>query len=120
MKPEEGADVQETSQDLLPEHCRYRDEGCELFASCLRCPLPQCIYEYPRGRQRLVKGLRDREICRRRVSGGCGVKELASAFGISVRTVQRALKHCPPAPDTGGSGGNGSGGGGGEKTGKGA
>ncbi|MFH1031210.1 MAG: hypothetical protein V1767_01365 [Chloroflexota bacterium] len=26
--------------DLPPEFCQYRDEGCEVATSCLRCPLP--------------------------------------------------------------------------------
>lgn len=25
----------------------YRDEGCDLFASCLTCPLHRCRYELP-------------------------------------------------------------------------
>lgn len=78
--------------DLLPEHCRYRDEGCEFADSCLNCPFPQCIYEQTRGRQQWLKALRDREMVRRFTTGGKGVKELALSFGVSQRTVQRALK----------------------------
>ncbi|MBI2866625.1 MAG: acetylglutamate kinase [Chloroflexi bacterium] len=33
--------------DLLPEHALYRDEGCDLFPSCLRCPLPACRWDMP-------------------------------------------------------------------------
>lgn len=25
----------------------YRDRGCNLYASCLRCPLPACRYDEP-------------------------------------------------------------------------
>ncbi len=78
--------------DLTPEYCRYRDEGCELAGSCLKCPLPQCIYDQPRGRQCWLKKARDREMTRRFVTSGEGVKELALEFGVSQRTVQRALK----------------------------
>ena len=28
--------------DALPEHVDYTDTGCDLYASCLRCPLPRC------------------------------------------------------------------------------
>ena len=78
--------------DLPPEYCHYQDEGCEFTDSCLNCPLPQCIYEQPRGRQRWLKGLREREMIRLLTSEGKGVKELAMMFGVSQRTVQRVLK----------------------------
>jgi hypothetical protein len=78
--------------DLPPEYCHYRDEGCEFADSCLNCPFPQCIYEQPRGRQRWLKRLRAGEIMRLFTTGGKGVKELAIMFGVSQRTIQRALK----------------------------
>lgn len=79
--------------DLPPEYCHYRDEGCEFADSCLNCPLPECIYDEPGGRQHWLKGQRDREIVRRFYIEGRGVKELSLMFGISQRTVQRALKN---------------------------
>jgi len=78
--------------DLPPEFCHYRDEGCEFASSCLNCPLSQCIYEQPRGRQRLKKKLRAGEVRRLFTTEGKGVKELAIQFGVSQRTIQRALK----------------------------
>ncbi len=78
--------------DLPPEYCRYRDEGCEMASSCLNCPLPGCVYELPGGRQRWLKRQRDKEMTRRFSTEGKGVKELAQSFGVSPRTVQRALK----------------------------
>ena len=81
----------ERKHDLPPEFCHYRDEGCDLAASCLSCPYPQCIYEQPGGRQRWMKTTRNREIVRQFTKEGKGIKELASTFGISTRTVQRAL-----------------------------
>lgn len=81
----------EDETDLPPEYCHYRDEGCELSPSCLECPFPHCIYDEPGGRQRWLKSLRDREITRLYIEGR-GVKELAVTFGVSERTVQRALK----------------------------
>ena len=78
--------------DLPPEYCRYRDEGCEFADSCLNCPLPVCIYEEPGGKRRLLKRRRAREMARLFTDEGKGIKELAQMFGISQRTVQRALK----------------------------
>ena len=78
--------------DLPPEYCRYRDEGCELAGSCLNCPFPQCIYDEPGGRQRLRKSMRNKEINRLFTREGKSVKELAYIFGVSQRTIQRALK----------------------------
>ncbi len=78
--------------DLPPEYCHYQDEGCELADSCLNCPLPKCIYEEPGGKQRWLKRLRAREMARLFTNEGKGVKELALMFGVSQRTVQRALK----------------------------
>ena len=82
-----------TKLDLPPEYCQYRDEGCELAQSCLNCPFSSCIYDEPRGRQRLLKSRRDGQIVALFKSEGKGVKELAAIFGISQRTVQRALKN---------------------------
>ena len=78
--------------DLPPEYCHYRDEGCEFAATCLNCPYPTCIYELPGGRQHWLKGARGREVIRLFTTGGKSIKELASTFGISRRTVQRILK----------------------------
>ena len=84
-------DSPESHPDLPPEYCHYKDEGCELADSCLNCRFPRCVHDEPGGRQHWLKNLRDREIVR--LSGeGKGVKELALIFGLSQRTVQRALK----------------------------
>jgi hypothetical protein len=77
-------------EDLQPEYCNYRDEGCEYATACLRCPFPQCLYDEPRGRQRWMKTLRDREIARR-FKAGEKAGDLAENFEVSLRTVQRAI-----------------------------
>ena len=87
-------ELEETEQnvrDLLPEYCRYKDEGCEYARSCLNCPFTQCLYDEPRGRQRWLKELRDKEICRL-FQNDYKVNELAAMFDVSEKTVQRALK----------------------------
>ena len=81
-----------TELDLPPEYSHYRDEGCEFSSSCLNCPLPKCVYDQPGGRQRWLKRQRDKEMARLVTVEGKGIKELALMFGISQRTVQRALK----------------------------
>ena len=79
--------------DLPPEYCHYRDEGCEFGVSCLNCPFPRCIYDEPGGKQRWLKGQRNREIVRQLYIEGKGERELAEMFGVSLRTVQRVLKN---------------------------
>lgn len=74
----------------MPEEIRWRDEGCELFARCLDCPLPKCVEEEPRWRQRLKRKLKDRKIAELKRQGKSH-KEIAQALNISVRTVRRAL-----------------------------
>ena len=78
--------------DLPPEYCHYRDEGCDLAHSCLNCPFTRCIYDEAGGKQRWLKRLRAREMTRLFTTEGKEIKELALMFGISQRTVQRALK----------------------------
>lgn len=89
---EQNGKTEQGKNDLLPEYCRYRDEGCEYARSCLECPFAQCLYDEPRGRQRWLKDLRDREIIRL-FKRGRKVGELASLFDVSERTVQRAVKN---------------------------
>ena len=78
--------------DLPPEYCHYRDEGCDLADSCLNCPFARCVYDEPRGKQRWLKRMRAREMVKLFATEGKGIKELAVMFGVSQRTVQRALK----------------------------
>ena len=77
-------------QDVLPEQCRYQDEGCDVFPSCLNCPFPQCRYDEP-GRRHKRKELRNGEMLRL-LGEGQGVKELAQLFGVSKRTVYRIMR----------------------------
>ena len=87
-----------TELDLPPEYNHYRDEGCEFSSSCLNCLLPKCVHDQPGGRQRWLKRQRDKEMARLVTAEGKGIKELALMFGISQRTVQRALKRYLPTP----------------------
>jgi hypothetical protein len=77
--------------DLPPEYCHYQDEGCEFASSCLSCPFTRCIYDEPGGKQHFIKRLRNQEILRL-YADGKEIEELAATFGVSQRTIQRALK----------------------------
>ena len=86
--------------DALPEHVEYRDSGCDMFPSCLRCPLPRCRYDEPGGARAMLNRVRDREIRRMRLDDGVPVNEIARRVGVSRRTVFRALEgtqRTPPA-----------------------
>ena len=85
--------------DALPEQVEYRDQGCDLFPSCLHCPLPRCRYDEPGGVRAMLNRTRDREIRRMRLDERVPVNEIARRFHVSRRTVFRALEgtHREPA-----------------------
>jgi hypothetical protein len=76
--------------DSLPEHVGYRDTGCELSPSCLRCPLERCRYDLPGGVRTIERAPLDAELRRRR-SEGVPINSLVEEFGISRRSVFRSL-----------------------------
>jgi len=78
--------------NLLPDEINWRDEGCEVFQACLSCPLPRCVEEEPRGQQRLRLAARNKRMVELRRSGK-SVTDIAGLFGVSQRTVQRALRN---------------------------
>ena len=93
--------------DALPEHYTYRDDGCDVSPSCLRCPLPQCKHDEPGWYQRMQRVQRDRTISRLRRREGLSVTQLARRFGVSKRTVFRALHRAKdgiPSPAANGAG----------------
>lgn len=77
-------------QDIPPDNINWQDRGCELFPSCLNCPLPQCIEEEPRGKQRLRMLARDSQMVQMKQQGK-STAEIARFFHLSQRTVQRSL-----------------------------
>ena len=76
--------------DALPEHLEYRDSGCDLAPSCLRCPLVRCRYDEPGGARKLEQLSRDAAVQVRRQEG-VGIDALAAEFSISRRSVFRSL-----------------------------
>lgn len=77
--------------DALPENTEYRDGGCDLYPSCLRCPLPQCRYDDPGGASAMLRMGRDATILRLAERERVPVDRLAAMFGLSRRTVFRVL-----------------------------
>ena len=77
--------------ELSPEEFLYRDEGCEVFPSCLSCPAPRCLEEEPWAKNRFMRGRRDERMLELRRSGK-SLLEIGGVFNVSTRTVERALK----------------------------
>ena len=92
--------------DALPEQVEYRDQGCDLFPSCLHCPLPRCRYDEPGGARAMLNRIRDREIRRLRREHELPVDEIARRYRVSRRTVFRALQHGPASRGRRGSSGD--------------
>ena len=78
--------------DRLPDYSEYRDQGCDLSPSCLRCPLPKCRHDKQEGGRRVSKRLRDLEIFRQRTASGRSISEMATEFDLSKRTIQRIIR----------------------------
>ncbi len=78
--------------DALPEHTTYRDTGCELSPSCLRCPLARCKYDQPGGARRLTTDARDREIATLRRRHRAPIDMLAGTYRLSRRSIFRILR----------------------------
>jgi len=91
MTPETAFDLPARS-DALPEYVDYADTGCDLYPSCLRCPLPRCRYEEPGGAAAILRGGRDASILRAAEQDGVDVDQLAAMFGLSRRTIFRVLR----------------------------
>lgn len=78
--------------DALPENTEYRDTGCDLYPSCLRCPLPRCRYEDPGGAAAILRDGRDAAILRLAGDGSMTIDQIAETFGLSRRTIFRVLR----------------------------
>lgn len=78
--------------DTLPELYPFRDDGCDVAPACLQCPLPRCKYDDPGWYQRELRGQRDQRILEARRAEGLTVPQLSRRFGVSQRTVFRALQ----------------------------
>ncbi len=77
--------------DALPEYTDFNDSGCDLYPSCLSCPLPKCRYDEPGGAAAMLRTGRDAGILRMATEDGMTVDRLAMQFGVSRRTIFRVL-----------------------------
>ena len=69
----------------LPEETDFQDTGCELAPRCLACPFPSCRYDdYGAVRRAKYEAIRA-------AAAGTPRAALATRFGVSKRTIQRAL-----------------------------
>jgi transposase-like protein len=82
--------VRKARRDALPEHTQYADTGCDVHPRCLTCPLVRCRYDEPGGARKLFSEDRDRAIVSMHREGA-PVDAIARRFGVSRRTVFRAL-----------------------------
>ena len=81
-----------TRIDALPEYTSYNDTGCDLYPSCLSCPLPRCRYDDPGGAAAMLREGRDASIIRLHRKEHVAVEQLATMFGLSRRTIFRVLR----------------------------
>ncbi len=84
------AEVHGPRADASPEGARYyRDTGCELAPSCLRCHLPVCQYDEPNRGYEAARE-RWRAIATMSKLEGITTAALAAKFDVTARTVHRA------------------------------
>jgi len=76
--------------DRSPLSATYLDRGCHVHPSCLSCPLPVCILDDPRAKQRAAVPAQRRHLARL-LRSGLSVKDAAPIVGISVRKAFRLL-----------------------------
>lgn len=92
MKTETKLTQRVAPADRLPEYFDYRDRGCDLSSSCLKCPLPRCRHDVQAQYTRSARMLRDKEIFRQRRRAGKSVARIAREFNLSKRTIQRIIR----------------------------
>ena len=83
-----GRRRREPKTDALPEFQVYRDDGCEVSPSCLRCPLPVCKYDDPGMLSRARRRQRDTQV-KELLARDIPVAEVAQRSGVGLRTIAR-------------------------------
>jgi hypothetical protein len=76
--------------DPKPEYFQYKDEGCNYARSCLACPYDRCLFDGQHGKRSAMTQIRSREI-KKLFKSGRNVKELVDIFGVSNKTIYRAI-----------------------------
>lgn len=81
------------SPDLDPtEYVNWHDTGCELSPHCLSCPFPLCVHDLGGGGKATARSLARQEAITQLSLQGWNNQELSRYFGVTMRTIQRALK----------------------------
>ncbi len=83
--------------DSVLEFYHYEDTGCEVSASCLNCPLPQCKYDDPAWFQHNRRLARDFKVWSVMQQESLTVEEAADRFSVTVRTIFRIIRRCRDA-----------------------
>jgi hypothetical protein len=83
--------LKQVRSDTLPENTRYKDVGCDLSPSCLKCHLPLCKYDDPGWVKREKRISRDKKIYDLKMKGML-LEDLSKQFNVSSRTVHRIIK----------------------------
>ena len=83
--------LKQVRSDTLPENTRYKDVGCDLSPSCLKCHLPLCKYDDPGWVKREKRISRDKKIYDLKMEGIL-LEDLSKQFKVSSRTIHRIIK----------------------------
>lgn len=67
------------------------NDGCELHAHCLSCPLPRCQYDEPLYAQNTERADRDAAIAAAVEAEGLTIAAAVQRFQMSRRSINRAL-----------------------------
>ena len=86
----EGRPLTRVRRDMLPDYADYRDTGCDLAPSCLRCPMRRCQYDEPS--PEVAVHARDREIVMLRRRHRVPIDMLAGTYGLTRRSIFRILR----------------------------
>lgn len=84
------------TQDVGTVHLQYPDTGCRMarehgyYGGCLDCPFSDCFEDENITVKSYRKKMRDADI-RGDYRRGISIEELAESYGVSTRTVQRAI-----------------------------
>ncbi len=72
------------------------DSGCQTATEylgyqsfCLKCPFPKCVFDEPGVGVTTVKKRNRNEEIRQRLAEGASISDMAKAFNVSKRTIQR-------------------------------
>ena len=82
--------------DAFPSYFPYHDDGCDISASCLGCPLTMCKYDNPNQFKHERRLQRDKLVLETCLHENVTMLELSRRFKVSERTVSRILTEAKP------------------------